>query len=384
MSLRRLLVQARSPRFLLQAIVLMVLLIVWYVVGSSIWNVPIVNGVTQYDLIWPLQAGRMLLGGGDPYSTTYAQMMSGNPNDIVYPYPLASLWLTLPLLPLPDSLAAVVWVSLSMWGLLSLHYLFDRDVPRWFWLLPLLYYPTLYSLLITQWAAMLMTILALSVWLFRHERPFLAGFILPLAAVKPTVGTGLLLMGMVLCARDRRWWMGMALGGLCWYGLPLALMPDWPIRWLTTLRSFQANYASGLFLTLTDLNDGKILFAATAAIGAWCLWRRRLNGLGCALVVLVLLATPHRAHYDFPPLWMPMLFLPKRWRWLAPMAVAMSWLFPITYELGWASSFQLTLLLVAPVVLACALATDQRRDAVAVGTLSTPNRKDVPAFDERR
>lgn len=366
MTLRRLLLQARSPRFLLQAVVLLALLIVWYMVGSSIWNEPIIDGVTQYDLIWPLKAGRLLLSGGDPYSPAYAQMMSGNPDDIVYPYPLASLWLTLPLLPLPDSLAAVVWVSLSMWGLLSLYSLFDTGAPRLFWLLPLLYYPTLYSLLITQWAAMLMTILALSVWLFRHERPFWAGFILPLTAVKPTVGAGLLLMGVLLCARDRRWWMGMALGGLCWYGLPLLLMPDWPIRWLTTLRSFQTNYASGLFLTLTDLTDGKLLFVATAAIGAWCLWRRRWNGLGCALIVLVLLATPHRAHYDFPPFWMPMLFLPKRWSWLAPVAVAMSWLFPLTYEFGWANSLQLTLLLVAPVVLACALASDDRLDSVAL------------------
>jgi hypothetical protein len=365
-SLRRLLVQARSPRFLLQAVVLIALLIVWYFVGASIWNVPIINGVTQYDLIWPLQAGRMLLSDGDPYSSTYAQMMSGNSNDIVYPYPLASLWLTLPLLPLPDSLAAVVWVSLSMWGLLSLNYLFETETPRWFWLLPLLYYPTLYSLLITQWASMLMTILALSIWLFRHERPFWAGFILPLTAVKPTVGAGLLLMGMVLCARDRRWWMGLALGGLCWYGLPLVLMPDWPIRWFTTLRSFQSNYASGLFLTLTDLLDGKILFVATAVIGVWCFWQRRLNGLGCALIVLVLLATPHRAHYDFPPFWIPMLFLPKRWRWLALLTVAMSWLFPLTYELGWANSLQLTLLLVAPVVLACALVTDDWPDGVAL------------------
>ena len=69
-SLRRLLVQARSPRFLLQAVALIALLIVWYFVGASIWNVPLINGVTQYDLIWPLQAGRMLLSGGDPYSPT--------------------------------------------------------------------------------------------------------------------------------------------------------------------------------------------------------------------------------------------------------------------------------------------------------------------------
>ena len=63
-----------------------------------------------------------------------------------------------------------------------------------------------------------------------------------------------------------------------------------------------------------------------------------------------------------------MLFLPKRWRWLAPLTIAMSWLFPLTFELEWANSLQLTLLLVAPVVLACALATDDRRAAVALQT----------------
>jgi hypothetical protein len=36
----------------------------------------------------------------------------------------------------------------------------------------------------------------------------------------------------------------------------------------------------------------------------------------------------------------------------------MSWLMPLTFELGWASSLQLTLFLVAPAVLACALASD--------------------------
>jgi hypothetical protein len=370
---RRRLASLQSPRALLRTALLLVLGCVWLVVGSSIWPVGLVGGVTQFDLIWPLKAGRVLLSGGDPYAPSFAQLMSGNPNDIVYPYPLASLWLTLPLLPLPDSLAAVLWVSLSIAGLASLAFFFETGAPRWTWLLPVLYYPTLYSLLITQWAAMLMIVLAVSVWLFRRGHPLWAGFILPLAAVKPTVGTGLLLMGAVLCARDRRWWAGMVLGGLCWYGLPLLIMPDWPVHWLTTLRSFQSNYASGLFLTLTDLRDGQVLFAATALIGVWCLWRRRLNGLGSALVLLVLLATPHRAHYDFPPFWMPMLFLPARWRWLALVAVASSWLFPLTFELGWSNSLQLTLFIVLPSVVACALASDERELVPAETRVPAPS-----------
>lgn len=346
---------------MLRAVLLLVLLVIWYLAGSSIWNVPIVNGVTQYDLIWPLTAGRLLLSGGDPYSPVFAAAMSGNPNDIVYPYPLASLWLVLPLLPLPDSLAAVVWVSLSLWGLLSLHTLLGTGAPRWMWLLPLLYYPTLYSLLITQWAIMLMIVLALSLWLFRRGAPFWAGFILPLTAVKPTVGVGMLLMGVLFCAHARRWWLGLLAGGALWYGAPLLLMPDWPVRWLTTLRSYEANYASGLFLTLTDLPDGKLLFALTALIGLWGLWTRRLTAAGCALVLLVLFATPHRAHYDYPPFWLPLLFLPAGFRWLAPLTVVLSWIFPLTFYAGWNHSFQLTLLLAAPAVLACALATEQKR-----------------------
>jgi len=47
--------------------------------------------------------------------------------------------------------------------------------------------------------------------------------------------------------------------------------------------------------------------------------------------------------------------LPRRFSWLIAVAVGMSWLLPLTFELGWASSLQLTLFLVAPVILACAL-----------------------------
>jgi hypothetical protein len=78
-------------------------------------------------------------------------------------------------------------------------------------------------------------------------------------------------------------------------------------------------------------------------------------GLGCALLVLAMLATPHRAQDDYPLFTLPLLFLPRRQRWLVAVAVGLSWAFPLTFELGWASSLQLTLFTVAPAILACAL-----------------------------
>jgi hypothetical protein len=89
--------------------------------------------------------------------------------------------------------------------------------------------------------------------------------------------------------------------------------------------------------------------------------------------MLAMLITPHRAQYDYPVFFLPLLFLPRRFSWLIAAAVGLSWLFPLTFELGWGSSLQLTLFIVAPALLASALATDDylhARANGAVGTLS--------------
>src|SRR5262245_23392661 len=345
----------RTSRVALRGALLLVLLGLWCAVGVSTYSTPMIDGTSQYDLAVIHAGGRYALAGGDLYSLEFVAAVQADPHGTPYPYPLASLWLLLPFLPFPVAWAAMLWVSVSVCGLVALGPLLG-DGPRWTWLVPLLFYPSLYALKITQWTPIQMALFGLSLWLYRRGAPFWAGVILPLTAVKPTTGLGLLLLASVLCAADLRWWRGAILGGLFWYGVPLLIQPDWPLRWLHSLQLYGDPAAQQYLLTLTDLADGLICFAAAAIVGLWCIWRRRMYGFACALLVLSVLVTPHRAQYDYPLLCVPLLFLPRRHLWLAVVAVVLSWLFPLTFELGWSSSLQLTLFTIAPSILACALA----------------------------
>jgi len=364
----------RTTRGALRAILLLVLLMLWFAVGVWTFRTPIIDSVSQYDLAVIHAAGREAIAGGDPYSQEFITSLHADPHGTAYPYPLASLWVLLPFLPLPIAWAATLWVSISICGLVALAPLLGDARPSWVWLAPLLFYPSLYALKIVQWAPIQMALLGVSLWLFRRHQPFWAGFLAPLVTVKPTTGLGLALLAVLFCGSNKRWWQGALLGGLFWYGTPLLLLPDWPWRWLQTLNRY-ADPAAGQFLvTLTDLPDGKLCAAAALLIVLWGLWRRQPVRLGCALLVLATLLTPHRAQYDYPVLCLPLLFLPRCFGWLIGLVVAASWLLPLTFELGWGSSLQLTLFLFAPAILACALVDEAgwRRSANSVsGTLAS-------------
>jgi hypothetical protein len=356
----------RTAQGALRATLLLILLALWFVVGVRTFSVPIVDSVSQYDLVIIHAAGREALAGGDPYSQEFIKSLNADPHGTAYAYPLASVWILLPFLPFPIAWAATLWVSVSICGLIAFAPLLGDTRPSWIWLTPLLFYPSLYALKFVQWAPIQIALLGLCLWLFRRRQPFWSGIVVPLVTVKPTTGLGLALLAALLCGSNKRWWLGTLLGGLFWYGTPFLLQPDWPWRWLHTLETY-ADPAAGQFLvTLTDVPDGKLCAVAVVLIALWSIWRRRTVGLGCALLVLATLVTPHRAPYDYPVLFLPLLFLPRRFSWLIVVAVGMSWLLPLTFELGWASSLQLTLFLVAPAVLACALATNDWLDDVAL------------------
>ncbi|HJZ45550.1 MAG TPA: glycosyltransferase 87 family protein [Roseiflexaceae bacterium] len=362
----------RTPQGALRAILLLGLLALWFAVGVWTFSTPIVDSVSQYDLVVIHAAGREALAGGDPYSQEFIASLHADPHGTGYAYPLASLWVLLPFLPFPIAWAATLWVSVSICALVALAPLLGDTRLNWIWLAPLLFYPSLYALKIVQWAPLQIGLLGLSLWLFRRDQPLLSGILAPLVTVKPTTGIGLALLAALLCGSNKRWWQGAMLGGVFWYGTPLLLQPDWPWRWLHTLQTYADPAARQFLLTLTDLPDGKLCAAATLLIACWSLWQRRVVSLGCALLVLATLATPHRAQYDYPVLCLPLLFLPRRFSWLIGVAVILSWLFPLTFELGWSSSLQLTLFLFAPAILACALVDETSWRAPAIGVPAAP------------
>src|SRR5262245_7727076 len=197
-STRRFYTVLRTPRAALRGLLLLVLLAVWCAVGVAAFSTPVVDGTSQYDLAVIHAAGRFLLAGGDPYSHEFVAAVQADPHGTPYPYPLGSVWVLLPFLPFPIAWAAMLWVSVSVAALVALAPLLGGG-SRWVWLVPLLFYPSLYALKITQWAPLQMGLLATSLWLYRRGASFWAGFVLPLVMVKPTTGLGLLLLAAALC-----------------------------------------------------------------------------------------------------------------------------------------------------------------------------------------
>src|SRR5262249_20096160 len=243
----------RTPQGALRAILLLGLLALWFAVGVWTFSTPIVDSVSQYDLVVLHAAGREALAGGDPYSQEFIASLHADPHGTGYAYPLASLWVLLPFLPFPIAWAATLWVSVSICALVALAPLLGDTRLNWIWLAPLLFYPSLYALKIVQWAPLQIGLLGLSLWLFRRDQPLLSGILAPLVTVKPTTGIGLALLAALLCGSNKRWWQGAMLGGVFWYGTPLLLQPDWPWRWLHTLQTYADPAARQFLLTLTDL-----------------------------------------------------------------------------------------------------------------------------------
>lgn len=347
-----------TPRQITRGLLLVVLSILW--LGITIWTfrVPVVNQVSQYDLVWPIEAGKALFRGGDPYGNDIAIQLSGDPNHSSFPYPLPSLWIVLPLLPLPIPLAAAIWLTLSIAALIAFFPLSGSQLTRWTWVLPLLYYPSVFALKFTQWAPIQMGLFACSLWLFRKKHAFWAGFLLPLAIVKPTTGLGLALFALIVCWENRKWWLGGITGTLIWGGIPFLLRPDWIQRWNNTLNTYGSQAEKQNLLALTATSGGMIIAVCVCALGIWFLLKRQRYGFACAVLILAMLATPHRAQYDYPLFIIPLAFLPKRYAWLGGAAIAGSWLFPIAFELGWQSIFPMLLFLIIPTVVCCAFVTD--------------------------
>src|SRR5262245_22997175 len=85
----------RTPRGALRAILLAVLLALWFAVGVWAFRMPIVDSVSQYDLVVIHAAGREALAGGDPYSQQFIASLHADPHGTAYAYPLASVWVLL-------------------------------------------------------------------------------------------------------------------------------------------------------------------------------------------------------------------------------------------------------------------------------------------------
>jgi hypothetical protein len=159
------------------------------------------------DLSWQLNSARALLAGKNPYHTMVAPVPSINSDPLLYPLP--AVLLVLPLTPLPDNVALVLFASVST-ALLAFGLMRDGFKG----LIVLLGMPFLYAFYYGQWSPLLYAAVLL---------PALSAVLV----VKPTLGAALWL------ARPSR--SGLALGAVVLLA-SLIVLPSWPLDWLANVR----------------------------------------------------------------------------------------------------------------------------------------------------
>jgi hypothetical protein len=222
------------------------------------------------DFGWPLCAARELLAGHDPYACTAGP---GLPTNM-----LPTALFVAPLIALPPAWAAGLIIGLAtallVWGLLREGELWRLGV--------LLAFPFWQCVQVANWTILLLAICAVP-------------GTFPLLIVKPHAA--------IPVAALRLSWRGLLLGALP-VALSFLLVPDWPLRWWVTARS----YSGGSLLLQTPL--------ATLGLLALLRWREE----AARYFVLCLLA-PLRAFYDY----LLLFALPQTPRQLGALVIG-SWL----------------------------------------------------------
>ncbi len=207
------------------------------------------------DLTWPLHGAQRLIKGANPYAHP-------SPCDMALWYPLPALLVVMPLVSLPPSLAAGIFIGVST---ALLVYGIARHGQPW-QLLMLLAPQYIYAVLTVQWSPLLLASAIL-------------GQVSVIAIMKPTIGAAIIL------ARPHRQGIGLALAILA---LSLVLAPTWPLDWLHNVLNHRGLHAAPL------LQPGGFLLPL--ALLRWTDWRARL---------LVLMACmPQLSSYDSLPLYL--------------------------------------------------------------------------------
>jgi hypothetical protein len=151
------------------------------------------------------------------------------------PYPLARAIMTTLLV---ISLPLLLWLGLriAQWkpGVVMTASLMSFSI---FW------YPGVRTIFLGQFAAINAVFMIAALLAIRHKRDAWAGALLALSTIKPQMSILLIPFVMLWAVSKKRWNLILWSAGaeiLLWVG-SLALMPDWPLRWLWQVMDY-ANY----------------------------------------------------------------------------------------------------------------------------------------------
>ncbi|MFQ3633872.1 hypothetical protein [Roseiflexus sp.] len=223
------------------------------------------------DFNWALKTAHALIYSYDPYAFT--------PSSLLVAYPLPVALFGLPLLWLPNTLAATIFFGCSS-GLLAYGIMKNEQPWR---LLIFLTFPYWFALCYAQWSPLIA-----AAWFIPVLAPLLVlikpHIALPVAINRITP-TGVVLAGLALLTS-------------------FAIMPDWLWRWLATTREFESKYI------LLTLPFGPFLLLAVLR------WRNEEARLLLSMAVL-----PFRGLYDLVALYL----IPRSARQMVVL-VSLSWL----------------------------------------------------------
>lgn len=244
-------------------------------------------------------------------------------------------WLVLPLLPLGPEVITYVWLLLLLAALAAAWWIAapGRGVTRGLWLLgALAWYPLLYSVGLVQPDLLLLLIVAAAWALSRSGRPYAAGAVLGLAAIKPQLA---LVVPLILLMAGRwRIFVGFAAVAGSLVILSLLVIGPHGLSDYRSLLSMEQAVPNNRYFTLAyPLGGGALSYAAAGAVVLIALTAAFLNRRESdeRLFALGLLATALSATYwhlqDFTILvlaaWLFWQANPPAWQraWLLVVAV---------------------------------------------------------------
>jgi hypothetical protein len=224
---------------------LLICLILYWIAVRIVASIDYLN-TDFFNNIW--LGAHMVWKGLDPYNA--AQWASGHqefgvtwmPNPaFVYPLPLSILSAPFGLLSVKN--AIIVWVFLSELVYVTTIYLVTRLFKRSLnisFLFPILlgiafYRPTTTTLYLGQMGALLLLIIVLTVYLWEKERWLLGGLILPLLALKPSLGLPVIILIGLWALIRLRWTaiLGMIISTVGLVCLGWLIDPKWIGKYLS-------------------------------------------------------------------------------------------------------------------------------------------------------
>lgn len=205
--------------------------------GAHYW---VVEGMDPYDEEVSLAAQKMFYGR--PADPTEGESLAH------FYYPLYSMLFFAPFGLLPFTVARALWMTLIQIGLPVL-LLMGLRIANWrpppfmlaiMIMFSVVWYPGLRTIFVGQFAVFEALLMIGALLAIRQERDWLAGILLALSTAKPQMPILLIPFVLLWAISRKRWqlivWSALAL--IVLFVVSLALIPDWPLKWIWQIMDY--------------------------------------------------------------------------------------------------------------------------------------------------